>query len=118
MKTKISLLTLFFLTGCATLTPMDWHRAPPADWPTLAVNIHDVTPAEISAKCANVKYAAGATPKGCALVNFTARVCNIYVVSRDPALLAHESGHCRGFDHPGDATMRNAWERHKARGGI
>jgi hypothetical protein len=41
----------------------------------------------------------------------------IYLTRGDTYMLEHEQAHCRGYDHPGESTMRDAWARWKASGG-
>lgn len=103
------------LTGC---TVMDQHSAPPPDWPALVVREHaDSCPAMI-ARCwpylSLPMRLMGGIPLGCAEVRFAEGTCDIYTCGLSPAgVLAHERLHCRGYDHIGDSTLRDAFQRYK-----
>lgn len=114
MRRTIALVLAGMLGGCATTYPMDWDRPPPPDWPKLAENIVDVPVGDIRALC--VSKGVG-SHDACTTFIFEKRVCNIYTSTREAAAMKHERGHCRGYDHPGDSKVRNAWATYKARGG-
>jgi plasmid maintenance system antidote protein VapI/uncharacterized protein YceK len=96
----------FLLGGCSTI---DTHNAPPRDWPELAIFEHRVDAATMHERCA--KYVGFLMiPLACAEVNFVARRCDIWLTEHPwPAVVEHERLHCRGYDHPGDSAMRDAW---------
>lgn len=111
---KLVVLIAALLSGCA-ITPMDWGRQPPDDWPALKVRIIEVPKGEVAGHCRSASYAFATVPRGCALVYFTRRECVIYVAEGYPEVLEHERGHCLGYDHPGETNFRDAWTRYKAR---
>lgn len=45
----------------------------------------------------------------CTIPDFRAGVCNIYLLSTAAWLIEHETAHCRGYDHPGETTIRDMW---------
>ena len=93
---------------------MDWGRAPPPDWPQLTERIVTVDAARLKVHCAGIKYEAGATPVDCAFANFGMKTCTVYVLADMPDAIAHARGHCRGYDHPGESTMRDGWAKWKS----
>lgn len=63
-----------------------------ADWPDL--EIHERVATEFPAICPSAAI-------GCAVVNFAAHRCDVYLSSNSSAWLRdHELQHCRGYDHP------------------
>ena len=83
------------LTGCATI---DYNTPPAADWPALQVVETDARyckPFDI----------------GCAWVNLREMVCYVFIGAE--AVREHELAHCRGYDHPGESTMRDLWAKWK-----
>ena len=100
----IRLLPLLFLFGCATI---DMSRPPPADWPKLEVEIIKTTLDEAKRQCKGVKLIVF----GCAKVFFDEGVCRIYLGTEDKSVYEHELLHCKGYDHPGESTMRDAWAK-------
>lgn len=103
------------LAGC---TVMDQHSAPPSDWPALVVHEHAVSCTAMVAKC--YQYLSlpmklmGGLPLGCAEIRFDQGRCDIYTCWMSPAdVLAHERLHCRGYDHIGDSTLRDAFQHYK-----
>jgi hypothetical protein len=104
------------LMGCTTI---DMQRTPPVDFPSLAVRIHAVDGGAVIRAC--YKYVAlgwkllGAIPEGCAEVDFEESTCTIYLRGDYPSkrVLDHELLHCRGYDHPGESSIRDAWEAHR-----
>jgi hypothetical protein len=105
---------LLLLSGCATrLVSIDYSNPPPADWPRLEEKIAYVQMEDLAKFCGPKPSSAYAA--GCTVAHFGYKTCYIYLASRDPALLAHERWHCKGYDHVGDTNRsRNAWERYKA----
>jgi len=109
------LLPLLLLVGCATST-IDLDRQPPPDWPKLAVRYYDASPSEFDSWCSKSTLARHVD--SCVVVRFATNEC--FVLARHGQKLSdevdkHEREHCAGYDHPGDSTMRNLWERYKAR---
>lgn len=102
---------LLLLAGCAST--IDASKPPPDDWPQLEVVYYKASPKIFDAVCRTVFL--GHT-FSCAEVNFEQKKCTILV--REGQTLTsdtdrHERDHCRGLDHPGDTTMRDAWIRYK-----
>lgn len=100
-------LIFILLAGCATI---DTSRAPPPDWPLLKVEVVRTTSAVVEQKC---KMSFVMKGLGCAMPIFPIGVCRIYLATDDPATLLHEHYHCKGFDHAGESTLRDAWARYK-----
>lgn len=114
----LAVAALVLLSGCA-MPPyapgIDFGRAPPADWPTLKVIEHDVPHAELLRLCGHLTV-----KRACAGVDFTRGVCRIFYSTdfpREESVMEHERAHCRGYDHPYDARMRDAWARWKEKNG-
>lgn len=107
MKYLLALL----LTGCTTLaTTIDTSRAPPNDWPQLKVVVVKTDSAEVQRQC----YATTAfVVAGCTTANFLKATCYIYLSTDNAAVIEHEKMHCLGYDHPGESTMRDWWEKWK-----
>lgn len=103
------------LSGCSLI---DTHRAPPADWPALAVTEHHVSFSAMYRACA--PYAGfGALPVGCSVIFFERGTCEIFAPDLDAETLAllieHERAHCAGHDHIGASTLAEGWQAYKAR---
>jgi hypothetical protein len=97
------------LAGCV-IAPVDTERGPPPDWPELQVHV-SVTDRDLASLC---RLQSGLSPLiGCAMVDFNRRSCTVYLRFESPAVLEHERLHCLGYDHPAEATLRNAWEAFK-----
>lgn len=112
---KTLLLTLFLLSGCATMT----NAEGPKDWPRLTVKIHQVSLIELYRKCG--KYhtpvsllLSGGVIGACAEITFATNRCDIYLSGENSKeIVEHEIDHCFGKDHPGDTTLRDAWDKYK-----
>lgn len=105
-------LIVLLLSGCV-MVKMDYSYAPPADWPKLEEKLHYIEAIDFPKFCGKLPLFKHAD--GCSVVNFEYEVCYIYLVKKDDELLEHERGHCRGFDHVGQAGVSlRAWERWKA----
>lgn len=104
----IALLLSGAMAGCATT--IDMSRPPPPDWPQLEEVVASVPESEVKRVCASANLMVG---YACTKVVFPERRCYIYLASADPAVLEHERLHCRGYDHPGEASMRDAWVKWK-----
>lgn len=109
---KLTVLFLFLLTGCSLVfTHIDYSNPPPADWPQLKIEEHYADEATVKKMCALDKYA---IILGCAHPEFDLGKCVIwYENGAGDWVKKHEHAHCRGYDHPGSTTMRDAWERYK-----
>lgn len=106
---------VLLLTGCATIVqPIDYSRPPPPDWPSLRVIEQKIGPDELARFCPRSYAAYGSRAASCARLDLSRGVCLIYTTSERPDLLEHERAHCRGYDHAGETTMRDAWQAHKA----
>lgn len=109
-------VALILAIGCTTM--IDQHRAPPSDWPSLAVTAHIVSAAEMRNTCLPVvtqkhpcaqRLSAFAVIEACALVDFRNKTCNIWLADIAPEHREHEELHCRGYDHTGDGTLACYW---------
>ena len=114
---KLYLACIALLAACATIGTSQ----PPADWPKLEIIIVTVPDAQMRALC--TFRGVLLSSRACALINFDAMKC-IIVESQDnpmtPEIRRHEGadgkeGHCQGYDHTGEDTLRRAWEKLKAR---
>lgn len=103
-------LAVLLLAGCATAN-IDAHRPPPSDWPALREQVVKASREEVRQRCIGASRTSY-EPAGCALVYFSKGECIILDAGVD---MDHERMHCRGYDHPGDSSFRDAWERYKAR---
>lgn len=122
MRSLILALLLASASASAYADNMDWNRPPPADWPKLTVQQEVVSPHDLMSVCQ--RGARDSMGGGCALVDFAARTCRVYLVLFSPRddvpmtnleIWEHEvKGHCRGFDHKGESALRDAWARYKA----
>jgi hypothetical protein len=93
--------------GCAHIDDM---TPPPADWPELRVEEHGA--AGTLENCSRYTSLLAWPPLGCAVIYFTEGVCRIWFMTE--WVRQHELKHCRGFDHYGETTLRDAWNAHKA----
>lgn len=109
MSRAALLLALLLSTG-VTAAEIDHSRPAPADWPKLTVTAHMVGMYDLYANCTHP-----AVQLGCAVIDFKARTCRIYVAEGTGlVVLDHEGGHCDGRDHVGETTLRDAWAAYKA----
>lgn len=94
------------VAGCATI---DRHDPPPADFPVLRIVHHY---GRIPADCSWDSI-------GCAVTDFCARRCDVYLAVRWAWVREHEELHCKGYDHPLPdwQPIRSAWENYKANEG-
>jgi len=114
---RFAVLLLATLPACSTMT----HPESPADWPALEVTERQVSFIDVQKKCFKYLTPVAAALSlgltlGCAEIDFAANTCTIYIGrgENDPGILEHEREHCAGKDHPGDATLRSAWERYSS----
>lgn len=51
----------------------------------------------------------------CAVIDFNAKTCDIWLDAEDPdaGIEKHEHDHCDGRDHVGETYLRDLWEQHK-----
>jgi hypothetical protein len=111
---------VLFLLGAAGCTEIDEHTPPPADWPALTIDERHVAHSAMRDACAPFAPA-GMSPEACAVVDFVARRCTIWLSADFPPareVVDHEWLHCRGHDHVGENTLARAWEAHKAAAAI
>lgn len=114
------LLVIFscFLGSCATInetrltiTPIDTDRAPPIDFPQLNIVVHEVSHKEMLTVCEGTQ-----TTLACAFTHFGTGTCDIWYSKYAPPtkkVVIHEELHCKGYDHPGESRIRDAWEYYK-----
>jgi len=108
-----NLLLILLLAGCARLVDIDYDTKPPADWPKLEERITYADRETVQRWC-NMPKALRNKAFNCAVVSFRYGLCMIYLSERTPEALAHERGHCAGYDHVGDGRKSHAaWERWK-----
>lgn len=100
------------MTGACAMTAIDHSREPVADWPALAMRIELRN--GLAGVC-DISTSHFMSVVGCAVIDFDARTCQIYLDTRHASAeaLMHEQLHCRGYDHPDEHTVRNGWVRHK-----
>lgn len=114
-RARLAALLGFALSACASVVPIDRHAPPDPTWPELRVIEHHVHGGEVLRQCYRFvslpMKLVGALPQACAMVYFDRGECHIYVRGDypDAAVLKHERLHCRGFDHIGASTLRDAW---------
>jgi hypothetical protein len=87
---------------------IDFTTPPAADWPILKKVYHygDITPCTA---------ALGITTIACAFADFDTGTCHIYLPAA-PVLrkiVLHEEAHCDGYDHDGETSLHDRWEKHK-----
>jgi len=101
------------LFGCTSIG----HKPPPDDWPYLKVTTKYLDGAAIIPRCYAVLplwlKLLGGLPTACAMVDFAAMTCTIYVPEGDQDALKHEQAHCDGRDHGTDSTLGDAWSAWK-----
>lgn len=100
------------LASCGII-PIDIHRPPPTDFPKLVVAIHVVSQQTMLGRCVTPIARA---PLACAAVDFNTMTCNIwYSVDVPPTkeIDEHERLHCKGYDHIGESTIRDLWQKYK-----
>lgn len=93
------------------LLPLSVHAAPPPDWPKLDERVYTLSAEAVTRTCWHIPQPPRGEP-ACAVISFERRTCDIYVTeSRRKAMyIAHERTHCAGEDHPGESTLRDAWD--------
>jgi hypothetical protein len=91
-------------TGVFPLEP------PPDDFPVLEVSVHMNQPEFAHQWCKGVVFL-----RACAVIDFDAGKCYIYVVNDSEMFLREELSHrhCEGYDHRGENTIRGAFEQWK-----
>lgn len=104
---------LLTLSGCSSLF-IDTHTAPPADWPLLRVVEHRVERTVVENRCAPyVPWYSVAL--ACAEWHFAAGECHVWITPDSSRfVIEHELLHCRGLDHPGASSARDAWHTYSA----
>jgi hypothetical protein len=95
-------LLLLALVGCSSI---DLSNKPPRDWPELEVRVHK--------EGFMAKRECDGFFGGCAVVDFCAKTCDIYLQWDFNFILEHEKLHCKGYDHYGEKTMRQGWADYK-----
>ena len=103
------------LSACSTL---DLFNPPDTDFPKLEVREHayqDHYDTVIACRAIYQKYKMS-PPFGlvaCAEWSFDKNTCDIYYEKGDEYFRQHELGHCKGYDHPGDTTIRDEWNLYR-----
>ena len=103
-------LLFLLLSGCAAIST----TPPPTDWPKLATTIHAVSSKEMRDVC-QPYMPFGSIAEACALWNFDAKTCDIWIDRETQSGLEHEKLHCLGYDHAGGTTLADAWASYKGR---
>lgn len=97
--------TACLTAGCSTLVADN----APHDWPGLKIEYRTATSGAALYRACDRMLA-----QACAKIDFKALTCTLWLPPEpSPELIAHEEGHCRGMDHPGDTNLRDAWARRK-----
>jgi hypothetical protein len=105
------LVFLLVFIPLQSLGGIDYTKTPPADWPSLTVREHYMTPAEVTKEC--MRRGAGLS-LACADAQFNDNTCDIIFPNDPPRwMYEHEHAHCKGYDHVGDSIMQNDWALHK-----
>ena len=106
---KPALLLALLLPACATI---DLETPPPVGWPKLEERV--VYGFAATQKCAGAFFPF-TIAAGCAHIHLGDMTCTLHFPSENvsPGTMAHERGHCMGYDHPGGTTIRDLWERYK-----
>lgn len=109
-------LIVLLLAGCAQtarLVDIDYSVRPPADWPALEERIMYGEVEAVQRWC-NMGPDIRRRAFNCAVYNFYAGICTIYLSDRTPSTLEHERAHCRGYNHVGDPRLAHeAWAKFK-----
>lgn len=94
------------LSGCTVVA----HDAPTPDWPALDVVVHRIPHKDMRNACMQYTHWLN-SPEACATVNFKDNRCDVYLSNEFPVASheEHEYMHCKGFDHVGETTLRDAW---------
>ena len=111
-NTACALISLALLAGCASTLNSD---SAPADWPELKVVTIIAPVDEMLAACTWNDVLL--SDVACALIDFNRKLCTIVFRDDRPivaSVMTHELGHCGGKDHPGEDTLRRAWEKWKS----
>lgn len=103
-----AIFVVLLLSGCATV--IDAGRPPPSDWPQLKETVIHTSSRVAKQLCASEKLD---YVDACTIIAFSKNECNIYTTTDDPDVMAHERMHCKGYDHVGSTTLRDAWEKWK-----
>lgn len=108
-----AIAALLTLTGCSGMF-IDSHTPAPADWPELRVIEHRVSRDEMAERCS--KYVPWySSVEACAEWHFARGECHVWITPDSMRFVVeHELMHCRGLDHPGDSTARDAWHAFSA----
>jgi hypothetical protein len=109
--------SLAFATALSACSAIDVHRAPPADWPQLKRQTLRVSVVEANCLCGGNLLL---MMPNCAFVDFKARVCTKIIARQAEPQYAeeHEEMHCRGYDHVGASSGRDAWRVFKETGEV
>jgi len=95
-------LCLLFLSACSTIDVSD---PPPVDWPAMRImRYYGKIPEACGSSLLNYNIA-------CAVPDFCAKTCNVYLRVDWAWVKEHEELHCKGYDHPKPdrQIMRTSW---------
>jgi hypothetical protein len=110
-----NLLLFWSLSLLSSCTIIDIHTPPPEDFPSLKVAVNYVPHHQMRDICS--KYVpAFMSPDACMEWDFNAKTCTIWLSKDFPphsSVVEHEKLHCKGYDHIGDSTLRDAWTTYK-----
>lgn len=90
--------------------------APVAGWPELAIVEHHVPHREMRERCNRYAHPL-MSPEACAEFYFDQGECHIWFSSDfppSPTIVRHEHEHCLGYEHAGEAGMRDILARYLA----
>src|SRR6185503_10386594 len=102
-------LLLVLLAGCSSIDHVKVDG-----WPALEVVERYVARSELHERCKEYVTGFAMLPVACAQFDFVNRRCYVWYNADDPptaATIEHERLHCQGYDHPGEATMRDLLKR-------
>ena len=100
------------LANCG-IVPIDVHQPPEADFPELVVVTHVVPQQVMLEQCAATNRTG---PLACASVDLDTLMCTIWYSADVPPtseIVEHEQLHCKGYDHVGESTIRDLWQKFK-----
>ena len=115
MKILLSLAAAL-ITGCSTI---DYSSPPPADFPKLAITVHEYDDIAGARTACAARYDAygiemPAFLVACSEYRFDTMTCDIHVPRGDSYLLTYEHAKCAGYNNAGDTSTVDTWRAWKA----